>query len=224
MNLQGDYTAFEIQYLDAHQRKIQNATAENFMIIKNLRPFKNYTFTVITRSGSENEGPIRRSTPISAIFETKESVPGSLNVFEPTEVQPSMITFVWELSSLEANGVLTGFIIQYGVNHPHDHGFIPEESREFGSEERKGVIEGLKPGKDYIFQIQARTQVGYGAWVRWEQTMPIWAPPVPNRDVFPTEISHTMNTISIRFRRNYFSDVNGKVIAYTVNPHSLSRC
>jgi receptor-type tyrosine-protein phosphatase beta len=41
--------------------------------------------------------------------------------------------------------------------------------------------------------------------------MPIWAPPVPNRDVFPTELSHAATTISVRFRRNYFSDVNGQV-------------
>ena len=68
----------------------------------------------------------------------------------------------------------------------------------------------------YTFQIQARTQVGYGAWVRYEQKMPIWAPPQPRSDVFPTEIGHNMNSVSIRFRRNYFSDVNGKVIAYAV--------
>ena len=46
--------------------------------------------------------------------------------------------------------------------------------------------------------------------------MPIWAPPVPNRDVFPTELGHTATTISVRFRRNYFSDGNGQVVAYAV--------
>ena len=46
--------------------------------------------------------------------------------------------------------------------------------------------------------------------------MPIWAPPVPNRDVFPTELAHTATTISVRFRRNYFSDGNGQVVAYAV--------
>ena len=133
-----------------------------------------------------------------------------------------MMTFVWELSSLEANGVITGFIIQYGPkSQDESRGFIPEESREFGPEDRKGTIEGLVPGQMYTFQIQARTQVGYGAWVRWEQQMPIWAPPPPNRDVFPTEISHTMTAVTIRFRRNYFSDVNGKVIAYAVSNNYL---
>ena len=31
-------------------------------------------------------------------------------------------------------------------------------------------------------------QVGYGEWVRFHQKMPVWAPPVPSREVFPTEI------------------------------------
>ena len=52
--------------------------------------------------------------------------------------------------------------------------------------------------------------------VRWVQEMPVWAPPKPSREVFPTEVAHTADTVTIRFRRNYFSDVNGKVIAYSV--------
>jgi receptor-type tyrosine-protein phosphatase beta len=40
-----------------------------------LRPFRNYTFTIITKSGSSVSTP-RRSIPVSAVFETKESVPG----------------------------------------------------------------------------------------------------------------------------------------------------
>ncbi len=65
--------------------------------------------------------------------------------------------------------------------------------------------------------MQARTGVGSGAWVQWAQAMPIWAPPPPNKDVVPNEVAHTVNSITIRFRRNYFSDENGKVIAYAVS-------
>jgi len=45
--------------------------------------------------------------------------------------------------------------------------------------------------------------------------MPILPPP-PARSVFPTEVSRTMHTITIRFRKNYFSDENGKVLGYTI--------
>ena len=36
------------------------------------------------------------------------------------------------------------------------------------------------------------------------------------RSVFPTEVSRTMHTITIRFRKNYFSDENGAVLGYSI--------
>jgi len=45
--------------------------------------------------------------------------------------------------------------------------------------------------------------------------MPILPPP-PASSVYPTEVSRTMHTITIRFRKNYFSDENGKVLGYTI--------
>jgi receptor-type tyrosine-protein phosphatase beta len=52
----------------------------------------NYTFTIITKSGDAQTSP-RMSLPISGVFTTKESVPGSLATFEAIEVRPSKITF-----------------------------------------------------------------------------------------------------------------------------------
>ena len=36
------------------------------------------------------------------------------------------------------------------------------------------------------------------------------------RSVYPTEVTRTMHTITIRFRRNYFSDENGAVLGYSI--------
>lgn len=44
----------------------------------------------------------------------------------------------------------------------------------------------------------------------------ILAPPKPSAQVVPTEVSRTTNTIQVRFRKNYFSDQNGRVVAYTL--------
>jgi cadherin 5 type 2 (VE-cadherin) len=52
----------------------------------------NYTFTVITKSGDAQTAP-RMSLPISGVFTTKESVPGSLATFEAVDVKPSQIVF-----------------------------------------------------------------------------------------------------------------------------------
>jgi len=80
------------------------------------------------RSGDAQSSP-RRSLPISGIFPTRESVPGSLASFEPFEVQPSKVTFKWELPRLEANGIITGFVIQYGLAAAERQPFIAEANR-----------------------------------------------------------------------------------------------
>ncbi len=96
--LQGDYDSFEIAYMDHTGRKRRNSTSSTSIILGGLRPFRNYTFTVVSVSGSASSSSSRdgaeisaasgpkRSLPVSGTFETRESVPGTLTVFEPFEV------------------------------------------------------------------------------------------------------------------------------------------
>lgn len=102
----------------------------------------------------------------------------------------------------------------------------------------KATIKGLIPGYLYVFNISGETRIGRGAVVSLEQRMPILgnivisnmfidyyililniyiiAPPKPNAQVVPTEVSRTTNSIQVRFRKNYFGNQNGRVIAYTL--------
>ena len=209
----GDYDHFDVIYYDGRDRLSTNSTLINKITIGRLRPFKNYTFSVVTISGTSTTIQ-RRSSPISAQFATKESVPGSLTSFEPKDFQPSKITFQWELPDTAANGIITGFVIEY---HRSDEVDLQAFQREdFGPADRQGTIKNLIPGVEYVFKIKARTRVGFGSTVRWKQEMPIWAPPVPDRTVKPTEGPKTMTTITISFRRNYFSDEHGKVTSYAI--------
>ena len=96
----------------------------------------------------------RRSAPISAFFSTLEAVPGRLGRFEPVEVEPSRVTWQWELPPHQANGRLTGFTIQWGPRPEPGKPFIPEESRHFPPTETRGTLEGLLPGQKYTFRIQ----------------------------------------------------------------------
>ncbi len=73
----GDFDSFEVQYLDTKDRLIQNSTSTTSVTVHGLRPFRNYTFTIITKSGGSSVSTPRRSVPVSAVFETKESVPGT---------------------------------------------------------------------------------------------------------------------------------------------------
>lgn len=73
----GIFNDFEVQYLTSDSDFIQNITSNIFITLNNLKPYKNYTFTVVVRSGSESS-ILRKSLPISASFRTLESVPAQV--------------------------------------------------------------------------------------------------------------------------------------------------
>ena len=170
----GDYDRFEVKYYDQYEAQnsrnqlVTKSVDTNTINIKHLRPFRNYTFTIVTIAGDPQRFP-RSSLPVSAIFATKESVPGSLTEFKATHLEPRKVMFQWKLPSVEKNGIITGFVIQYGLVDRKDFGidgepaFIPTNSSEFGPLIREGTIDNLIPGRTYTFQIQAKTKVGFGA-------------------------------------------------------------
>ncbi|XP_069691312.1 tyrosine-protein phosphatase 10D isoform X2 [Periplaneta americana] len=207
---EGEYNAFEVQYLNTEDVLIQNLTLRNSITLTDLKPHRNYTFTVVVRSGTESS-VLRRSLPVSAIFTTMESVPGKVEKFHPLDIQPSRISFEWALPSNEQNGVIRRFTITYGLE-----GSKHTQAKDFNPTEFHGTITNLIPGKTYVFRIQAQTKIGYGPEVIWKQKMPILPPPKPPSEVVPTEVRRSSSTVQIRFRKNYFSDQNGAVTTYTI--------
>ncbi|KAG5683461.1 hypothetical protein PVAND_012739 [Polypedilum vanderplanki] len=205
----GEYNAFEVQYL-VDDRYIQNLTTELNITINNLKPHRNYTFTVVVRSGTE-ASVLKNSAPVSAIFTTLESLPGRVHKFTPSDIQPGEISFEWSLPAAEQNGVIRQYSISYGLeNGPQSH------VKNYAPTEHRGTVRNLIPGSTYVFKIQAKTAIGYGPETIWKQKMPIWAPPKPANQVVPTEVHRSSNSIQIRFRKNYFLDTNGAVIMYTI--------
>lgn len=110
----GEYDAFEVQYINTEGNYIQNITSVNMITIFDLKPHRNYTFTLVVRSGTESS-ILRVSNPISASFTTSESYPGKVEKFHPTDIQPSDINFVWTLPSQEQNGIIRKFSITYNL-------------------------------------------------------------------------------------------------------------
>lgn len=206
----GEFDAFEMQFING-DKLVQNITSTNHIVMQDLRPWRNYTFTLVVCSGYHSNLHLRRSHPVSASFTTSESFPGRVEKFDPTDIQPSDISFQWFLSPTEFNGVITKFTITYQLDGSKHTG-----AKDFKANENQGMIKGLIPGKTYAFSIQAKTKVGYGPENVWRQKMPILAPPKPPTQVVPTEVCRTSSTIQIRFRKNYFSEQHGSVIAYTV--------
>ncbi|XP_076478541.1 protein tyrosine phosphatase 10D isoform X3 [Bombus vancouverensis nearcticus] len=206
----GQYDAFEVQYINTEENYIQNVTSTNLITISDLKPHRNYTFTLVVRSGTASSY-LRISNPVSASFTTSESYPGKVEKFHPTDIQPSDISFEWSLPSQEQNGIIRKYTITYGLE-----GSAHTQMQDFKPNEYRGIVKSLIPGKTYIFRIQAQTRIGFGPEAVWKQKMPILAPPKPSTQVVPTEVCRSSTTIQIRFRKNYFSEQNGAVTSYTI--------
>ncbi|XP_026462528.1 tyrosine-protein phosphatase 10D-like [Ctenocephalides felis] len=204
---------FEVQYLNADSSLLQTITEKENITIDNLKPYRNYTFTVVVRSGNHST-VLRSSLPVSASFRTLESTPERVERFAPTDIRPNEVAFEWYLAEQDKNGVLKRFTITYGEeNHPDGNAV---NRTDFDPQETQGVIRDLVPGKTYVFKIRAETRVGYGPESIWKLQMPILAPPQPNSQVVPTEVCKSSTTIRIRFRKNYFSEKNGAITSYTI--------
>ncbi|KAK3875168.1 hypothetical protein Pcinc_019949, partial [Petrolisthes cinctipes] len=206
----GVYDSFEVQYLSDNDLFSKHTNSDSITLTR-LRPHRNYTFTVLTRAGSLDHVIMRQSKPVSATFATRESTPGMVEDFSPVETTPNRIHFKWTLPPAEQNGILLGYRIKYGLE-----GMPLTAEREFGPDEMEGIISGLTPGQTYNFEVEGITKIGSGLVKSWKQKMPIGAPPEPSHQVFPTEVSRTATTITIRYRKNYFVDENGKVIGYSI--------
>ena len=137
-----------------------------------------------------------QSEPLSATFQTKESVPERVDIFRPVDVQPTSIRFKWSLNPESQNGILLRYTITYGPENS-----IDKKVLDFGPNEVEGSVKQLLPGHTYVFQIQAETSTGYGLSTEFKQKMPILAPPKPAPQVVPTEVFRSKNTIQVYFNR-----------------------
>lgn len=106
---------------------VQNLTDKPWFLVQGLRPYRNYTFTVVVRTGGggslsqQHSGAggyaaallLRRSVPVSGTFSTLEWVPGRCTRFQAVDVQPSLLSLEWILPESEHNGVLLRYVISW---------------------------------------------------------------------------------------------------------------
>ena len=111
----GEFIEFFLEYINADGNYVSNLTKDLSITITDLKPHRNYTFTVAVRSGTESS-VLRSSLSVSASFTTKESVPGRVHKFNPLNIEPSEILFEWSLPLTEQNGVISQFSITYGLD------------------------------------------------------------------------------------------------------------
>ncbi|XP_057188349.1 protein sidekick-1 isoform X2 [Triplophysa rosa] len=131
-----------------------NGNQVHSLLLRNLSKFILYEVQVLAFTRVE-EGP--PSIP-PTIERTRGDVPGPPVRLMFPEVRLTSVRVVWQPPS-EPNGIIMGYQISYrlDVNDPNKFTTV-----EVGSNARQFTVSGLNPESAYVFQIQARTQQGWG--------------------------------------------------------------
>ncbi|KAG8193889.1 hypothetical protein JTE90_011449 [Oedothorax gibbosus] len=207
----GEWDGFEIEYQDPKGRQlVRNVSRTEENSFSGLRPHHNYTFLVSVLSGY-GTATVRRSRPMSRTLQTLESVPGRVELFRAVEVKPNEATLQWSLSSDEQNGVITSYKVTYYVKGSGKRFYAY-----FEPTETKGVVKGLQPGMNYVFEIQAFTKVGPGSSAVSEKSTPIWPPPPPDPSIVPKVSGRGATKIRVEWGSRFFSSANGRIIGYAI--------
>ncbi|XP_027000960.1 cell adhesion molecule L1-like a isoform X2 [Tachysurus fulvidraco] len=133
-------------------------------IVPGLKPFSQYHLivSVFNRKGN---GP--SSKPIT--FTTPQGVPEMPPILRATNPQDNSITLVWA-PPLEANGVLTGYKLQYQIyNGTMDTGEVYRVNIS-GPETTQWVLHDLETASYYKFNLSACTLVGCGPAISEESS------------------------------------------------------
>ncbi|XP_017343000.1 cell adhesion molecule L1-like a [Ictalurus punctatus] len=129
---------------------------QSHTIVPGLKPFSQYRLTVNVFNKKGN-GP--SSTPLT--FTTPQGVPESPPILRATNPQDNSITLVWA-PPLEANGVLTGYKLQYQIfNDTSDVGEVYRVNIS-GPDTTQWVLNDLDTASLYKFSLSACTLVGCG--------------------------------------------------------------
>ncbi|MCI4387537.1 hypothetical protein PGIGA_G00075220 [Pangasianodon gigas] len=129
---------------------------QSHTIVPGLKPFSQYRLTVNVFNRKGN-GPSSR--PLT--FTTPQGVPESPPILRATNPQDNSITLVWA-PPLEANGVLTGYKLQYQIfNDTLDVGEAYRVNIS-GPDTTHWVLHDLETASYYQFYLSACTLVGCG--------------------------------------------------------------
>uniref|UniRef100_A0A8D8UCD9 protein-tyrosine-phosphatase n=1 Tax=Cacopsylla melanoneura TaxID=428564 RepID=A0A8D8UCD9_9HEMI len=171
--------------------------------ITGLVPYHNYTFSMTAISNTV------RTKPLNTTVQTLESIPGNFSIFKPDDINPTNISFVWSLPDEEKHGVITEFIIFF------EHGDMSDKER-FNPNVKRGTVPRLIHNTEYLFKLHAYTKVGKNNAIAYKQRTPQDRPPKPLPFAVPMVTTTTTSTIQVRLNKNFFSELNGPIMFYTV--------
>uniref|UniRef100_A0A6Q2WUQ0 Cell adhesion molecule L1-like b n=1 Tax=Esox lucius TaxID=8010 RepID=A0A6Q2WUQ0_ESOLU len=126
-------------------------------IVSDLKPFSEYRTDCERSSNKKGNGP----SSDAVIFQTPEGVPEEVPILTASNAQTDSITLVWG-PPFEANGILTGYRLQYQpVSETLEVG-NKQEVNISGADTTQWLVQGLEDIGGYMFYLSACTKEGCG--------------------------------------------------------------
>ncbi|KAM6990152.1 ephrin type-A receptor 3-like isoform 1-T1 [Tautogolabrus adspersus] len=123
------------------------------VLVTDLQPDSNYSFTVESQNGVSDLSPTPRGTVVINITTSQ-----TVSVVLKERRSKDSVTLAWQ-GPERPNGVIVEYEVIYYEKNQREQNYTVLKTRS-----NMMTVDGLKPGTTYVFRVRAKTDGGYGSY------------------------------------------------------------
>ncbi|XP_047188154.1 ephrin type-A receptor 4b isoform X3 [Scophthalmus maximus] len=123
------------------------------VLVTDLQPDSNYSFTVESQNGVSDLSPTPRGTVVINITTSQ-----TVSVVLKERRSKDSVTLAWQ-GPERPNGAIVEYEVIYYEKNQREQNYTVLKTRS-----NMMTVDGLKPGTTYVFRVRARTDGGYGSY------------------------------------------------------------
>ncbi|XP_072297372.1 ephrin type-A receptor 4b isoform X3 [Eucyclogobius newberryi] len=123
------------------------------VLVTDLQPDSNYSFTVESQNGVSDLSPTTRGTVVINITTSQ-----TVSVVLKERRSKDSVTLAWQ-GPERPNGAIVEYEVIYYEKNQREQNYTVLKTRS-----NMMTVDGLKPGTTYVFRVRARTDGGYGSY------------------------------------------------------------
>ncbi|XP_078463884.1 ephrin type-B receptor 1-B-like isoform X1 [Lampetra fluviatilis] len=135
----------------------QQGLSETRVFISGLLAHTPYTFEIQAVNGVSERSPYPPQS-VAVNITTNQAAPSQVPIMHHVSSTMSSIKLSWPQPD-QPNGIILDYELRYGEKNQDYH-----NSSTVKSQTNTAVVDGLKPGTIYMFQVRARTEAGFGKY------------------------------------------------------------
>ncbi|XP_028988539.1 ephrin type-A receptor 4b isoform X2 [Betta splendens] len=123
------------------------------VLVTDLQPDSNYSFTVESQNGVSDLSPAPRGSVVINVTTSQ-----TVSVVLKERRSKDSVTLAWQ-GPERPNGVIVEYEVIYYEKNQREQNYTVLKTRS-----NMMTVDGLKPGTTYVFRVRARTDGGYGSY------------------------------------------------------------